>query len=494
MTISWNRQPANGSPSARNASGPMSRSALVTIRWSNTKLPLSEPATTRSQGSQWRRSGSARISSSDSSRASGGTHTGTHSHSASKWQSSVSVSRRAGPPQRGQVVSHELLALGQRVAGAGRGMSSGSSTGSCSRGTGTVPQLLAVDDRDRRAPRALAGDREVVGAVAHRGRRRECPSARGGASRRRPAGVARGRSASRELDAEPPRDHLVGAVARGTPSTTVGPKRASTSGEIEHRQRATRRGRATTRRCRSRGSSSASRALRSQPPERSCSSCSCTAGSAAHASTSGWRGRHQHEARLAERVGVRREDASAVAPSGPRRSSSTPSTRPSTIRWEASATSSQLPLASSSARRRSFSWHVGADPQVPLRQLDQPDGPVAAPAGAARLDLDRGERGLAVVAPVDVPGAPVDQPGLEQREEQPLRPAVHDRVGAEERALPVEGEAQSLQLPGHVRGAAATHSLGGSPPAIAPSSAGRPKASKPKANSTASPRARRKRA
>ncbi len=40
----------------------------------------------------------------------------------------------------------------------------------------------------------------------------------------------------------------------------------------------------------------------------------------------------------------------------------------------------------------------------------------------------------------------------------------------------------------------ATQSLGGSPPAIAPSSAGRPKASKPNANSTASPRARRKRA
>ena len=29
--------------------------------------------------------------------------------------------------------------------------------------------------------------------------------------------------------------------------------------------------------------------------------------------------------------------------------------RPSTIRWEASATSSQMPLSSSSARRRSFS-------------------------------------------------------------------------------------------------------------------------------------------
>ena len=51
---------------------------------------------------------------------SGGTQTGTHSHSASKWQSSVSVSRRAGPPHSGQVVLHELVELGQRIAGARR--------------------------------------------------------------------------------------------------------------------------------------------------------------------------------------------------------------------------------------------------------------------------------------------------------------------------------------------------------------------------------------
>ena len=75
---------------------------------------------------------------------------------------------------------------------------------------------------------------------------------------------------------------------------------------------------------------------------------------------------------------------------------------------------------------------------------------MAAPAGAARLDLDRGERRLAVLAPVDVARAVIDQARLEQRQEQPLRPAVHDRVGAHERALPVEGEPQPLQLAGHV--------------------------------------------
>ncbi len=40
----------------------------------------------------------------------------------------------------------------------------------------------------------------------------------------------------------------------------------------------------------------------------------------------------------------------------------------------------------------------------------------------------------------------------------------------------------------------ATHALGGSLPAIAPSSAGKPKESKPNANSTSSPRALQKRA
>ena len=62
----------------------MSRSALVTVRWSNTKLPLSDPATTRSQGSQARRSSSARMCSKLCSRSAGGTQTGTQSHSASK--------------------------------------------------------------------------------------------------------------------------------------------------------------------------------------------------------------------------------------------------------------------------------------------------------------------------------------------------------------------------------------------------------------------------
>ena len=118
----------------------MSRSAFVTIRWSKTKLPLSEPATTRSLGSHARRSSSARISSSVRSRSSGGTHTGTQSQSASKWQSSVSVSRRAGPPQLGQVVFTKSSRSASGLPAPVGLRSAGRITGSCSAGTGTTPQ------------------------------------------------------------------------------------------------------------------------------------------------------------------------------------------------------------------------------------------------------------------------------------------------------------------------------------------------------------------
>ena len=136
ITISWKRQPANGSPSAMKAKGPMSRSALVTIRWSKTKPPESPPATSRSAGSHSCRSGWVNIC---SARASGGTAAGTQRKSASKWQSSVSVSRFAGAPQSGQATSTKS---GRSPSGlpspVGR-MSRGSTTGRSASGTGTGP-------------------------------------------------------------------------------------------------------------------------------------------------------------------------------------------------------------------------------------------------------------------------------------------------------------------------------------------------------------------
>jgi hypothetical protein len=44
---------------------------------------------------------------------------------------------------------------------------SGSTTGSWSSGTGTSPQVFAVDDRDRAAPVALAGNAPVAQAELH---------------------------------------------------------------------------------------------------------------------------------------------------------------------------------------------------------------------------------------------------------------------------------------------------------------------------------------
>ena len=115
----------------------MSRSALVTTRWSKTKLPLSLPATRRSEGSHLRRSGWVNIS---SARSSGGTAAGTQSQSASKWQSRVSVSRLAGSPQRGHSTSTKSGRSASGLPSPVGSMSRGSTTGSSSTGTGTGPQ------------------------------------------------------------------------------------------------------------------------------------------------------------------------------------------------------------------------------------------------------------------------------------------------------------------------------------------------------------------
>ena len=116
----------------------MSRRALVTTRWSKTKPPESAPATRRSEGSQRCRSGWLNIC---SARASGGTADGTQSQSASKWQSSVSVSRLAGSPQRGQATSTNSARSASGLPSPVGSMSRGRTTGRSCSGTGTGPQL-----------------------------------------------------------------------------------------------------------------------------------------------------------------------------------------------------------------------------------------------------------------------------------------------------------------------------------------------------------------
>jgi hypothetical protein len=118
------------------AKGPMSRSALVTIRWSKTNPPESPPATSRSAGSHSFRSGCVNIC---SERASGGTAAGTQSQSASKWQSSVSVSRFAGSQQTGHATSTKSGRSSSGLPSPVGWMSRGSTTGRSASGTGTGP-------------------------------------------------------------------------------------------------------------------------------------------------------------------------------------------------------------------------------------------------------------------------------------------------------------------------------------------------------------------
>ena len=76
-----------------------------------------------------------------SARSSGGTAAGTQSQSASKWQSRVSVSRLAAPPQRGHSTSTKSGRSASGLPSPVGSMSRGRTTGRSSTGTGTGPQL-----------------------------------------------------------------------------------------------------------------------------------------------------------------------------------------------------------------------------------------------------------------------------------------------------------------------------------------------------------------
>ena len=229
----------------------MSRSALVTTRWSKTKPPLSPPATRRSAGSHLRRSGWVNIC---SARSSGGTAAGTQSQSASKWQSRVSVSRLAGSPQRGHSTSTKS---GRSASG--------------------LPSPVGGDvARQDHRQVGLAGP--APGRSSGSGRSGSaCPRSAGGRSRSRWRGSASPRARPRPAPRRP--SALLGggpgpatrstaggdrrasaSSTAGMPSAAVGPKRASTSGEtktgsslppgpgdrcagVDHRHRARRRGR-----------------------------------------------------------------------------------------------------------------------------------------------------------------------------------------------------------------------------------------------------------
>src|SRR5205085_11253685 len=114
-----------------------SRSIFVNERWSNTKPAPSVPRITFVTGSHLAVCGWSNIA---SARSAYGTLIDSHVQNASTWQSSVSVSRLAGPPHDGHSVLTKLSssASGRPVPSILRSV--GSTTGSCSFGTGTIPQ------------------------------------------------------------------------------------------------------------------------------------------------------------------------------------------------------------------------------------------------------------------------------------------------------------------------------------------------------------------
>ena len=150
----------------------------------------------------------------------------------------VAVQRVGLPPRRpaagGAGRLHELLQLGQRIAGAGGAQVERQQHGQLLAGHGHRAALLAVDDRDRRAPGALARDREVEGAVAH---------GLAGPQRARAAVLTRcglgslgsGRRLRRE--AQPAGYDLVDAVVRRDPQHGGDAETGVDQGGDDHRQR-----------------------------------------------------------------------------------------------------------------------------------------------------------------------------------------------------------------------------------------------------------------
>ena len=198
------------------------------------------------------------------------------------------------------------------------------------------------------------------------------------------------------------------------------------------------------------GTAAASRALRSQPPERSSSSRSATSGSPAQRSTSGWRGESSTKR------------ASPTSPACGVKTTRPPPSGSGEVQLDPVAAAEDValglqrelvPVRLQAGEVAVVLLQVGGEAQEPGRAADQPHLVVAAPA-APVLDLQRRQRRLAGVAPVDRGVVAVDQPRLVQGEEEPLRPAVLGLVGAVEGALVVEGEAEPLHLPEHPLAAA----------------------------------------
>ena len=98
-------------------------------------------------------------------------------------------------------------------------------------------------------------------------------------------------------------------------------------------------------------------------------------------------------------------------------------------------------------RRQQLGSAVG-DPQEPLRQLPFLDRCAGTPATAVHHLLVRQHRRVHRV-PVDPALAPIHQPSLQERQEQPLLLPVVAHVAGGELARPIDREPHSLQLGPH---------------------------------------------
>ena len=231
---------------------------------------------------------------------------------------------------------------------------------------------LAVDERDRGAPGALAGDREVARPVA---------AGRRAASSWTWSSLQGGRR--RLLEALG--DRLVGVVAAGDAEHRGRPVAGVHQGRDDDRQQRRGAGDARLRSGLHDRARSVPRSSRRQPASRTCSSSLATSGREVKASTSGWVGETATKAACADRVGVRVKTVSSPPPSTSA-STSTPSTRPITARWPPTP---PCP-AGQVVEAPLVVLYVGADPHEPLRAAHEAHGSVAAPALAV-LGLQRGE-------------------------------------------------------------------------------------------------------
>ena len=305
ITISWKRQPAKGSPSLEEGEG-----ADVAQRLGDDALVEDEAAAVVAGDEALGGQPALQVGVGEHLLARGprgGTAAGTQSQSASKWQSRVSVSRLAGSPQRGHATSTKS---GRSASGLP------SPVGSMSRGRTTGRSSLGHRHRRRSSRSGRSGS--------------ACPRSAGGRSRSRRRGSAspRGRlrpaprrAVRRRASAATPRhargDRRVGLVDGGDAERRGRPEAGVDERRDEDRQLARRRAPVSEAPVSTTGTAAASRALRSQPPERSSSSCSRTSASPTQALDLGVARREQDEAwpaPTASACGVKTVSVAAVGP------------------------------------------------------------------------------------------------------------------------------------------------------------------------------------